>query len=96
MRQLGMLVTAVLVSATAAFAQDTSKVEVSGGWRYYHATINNPSGAVLALDGGVGIRRTDWSARPGWIRSNVRRGGCGRFSLQPGRCVPLLIEAVRV
>jgi hypothetical protein len=40
MRRLGVLVTAVLLtSAASAFADDTSKGEVSGGWRYYHATI---------------------------------------------------------
>ena len=42
MRRIGMLVTGVLLlAAHAASAQDTSKGEVSAGWRYYHATINS-------------------------------------------------------
>ena len=43
MRRLGWLATGVLLlAAPSAFAdEDTSKGEVSAGWRYYHATINS-------------------------------------------------------
>jgi hypothetical protein len=42
MRRLVWLATGVLLlAAPSAFADDTSKGEVSGGWRYYHATINS-------------------------------------------------------
>ena len=42
MRPLGWLVTGVLLlGACPSFAQDSSKGEVSAGWRYYHATINS-------------------------------------------------------
>lgn len=42
MRRLGLLATGVLlIFASSAFAQDTSRGEVSGGWRYYHATIGS-------------------------------------------------------
>src|SRR5688572_3211854 len=42
MRRLGLLAGGVLLlAAHSAFAQDTSKGEVSGGWRYYHATIRS-------------------------------------------------------
>ncbi len=40
MRRFGVFVTGVLLMiAGPAFAQDTSRGEVSGGWRYYHATL---------------------------------------------------------
>ena len=42
MRRLGVLVTGVLLMiAGPAFAQDTSRGEFSGGWRYYHATLSS-------------------------------------------------------
>ena len=42
MRRLGLLAGGVLLlAAHSAFADDTSKGEVSGGWRYYHATIRS-------------------------------------------------------
>jgi hypothetical protein len=41
MRRIGLLVTGVLMVASSAVAQDTSRGEVSGGWRYYHATIRS-------------------------------------------------------
>jgi len=42
MRRLGLLACGVLLlAAHPAFADDTSKGEVSGGWRYYHATIRS-------------------------------------------------------
>jgi hypothetical protein len=41
-RRLGLLVPGVLLMvAGTAFAQDTSRGEFSGGWRYYHATLDN-------------------------------------------------------
>lgn len=40
--RLGLLVPGVLLMfAGTAFAQDTSRGEVSGGWRYYHGTLSN-------------------------------------------------------
>ena len=45
MRRLVCLATGVLLlAAPSAFADDTSKGEVSGGWRYYHATIKSSVG----------------------------------------------------
>jgi hypothetical protein len=42
MRRLGVLVVGVLLlAARSTFADDTSKGEISGGWRYYHAIINS-------------------------------------------------------
>jgi hypothetical protein len=42
MRRLGILVIGVLlITAGAASAQDTSRSEFSGGWRYYHTTLNS-------------------------------------------------------
>lgn len=44
MRILGLSVTCLLwlsAFAPSAFAQDTSRGEYSGGWRYYHATLNS-------------------------------------------------------
>jgi hypothetical protein len=50
MRRLGLLATGVLLlAAPAAFADDTSRGEVSAGWRYYHTTINS---AVTTTFGG--------------------------------------------
>lgn len=44
MKRFVWLATAVLlVSASSAFADDTSKGEVSVGWRYYHGAINDTS-----------------------------------------------------
>lgn len=48
MRRLGLLATGVLLlAAPSAFADDTSKGEVSAGWRYYHTTIRS----AVALTG---------------------------------------------
>ncbi len=42
MRRLGILVISfLLIVAGAASAQDTSRSEFSGGWRYYHATLSS-------------------------------------------------------
>jgi hypothetical protein len=42
MPRLGVLVIAVsLTIAVPAFAQDASRAEFSGGWRYYHATLSS-------------------------------------------------------
>jgi hypothetical protein len=42
MRRIGLLVTGVLLMvAASASAQDTSRGEVSGGWRYYHTRISD-------------------------------------------------------
>jgi len=42
MRRLGVLVTGfLLIVAAAATAQDTSRSEFSGGWRYYHTTLHS-------------------------------------------------------
>ena len=42
MPRLGVLVTGVLLMVVGtASAQDTSRGEVSGGWRYYHATLSS-------------------------------------------------------
>lgn len=42
MQRLVLLVTGVLLmTAGSAFAQDTGKVDVSAGWRYYHAAISS-------------------------------------------------------
>ena len=42
MRPFGVFVTGVLLMIAApAFAQDTSRGEFSGGWRYYHATLSS-------------------------------------------------------
>ena len=42
MRRLGVLVIGfLLVTAGGASAQDTSRSEFSGGWRYYHATLKS-------------------------------------------------------
>ena len=47
MRRLGVLVLGVVVCAAgSASAQDTSRGEVSGGWRYYHATFS-PTTATI-------------------------------------------------
>jgi hypothetical protein len=49
MRRLGLLATGVLLlAAPSAFADDTSRGEVSAGWRYYHTTIGT---AVTSLGG---------------------------------------------
>ncbi len=41
MRRLGVLVLGVvLITARSASAQDASRGEFSGGWRYYHATLS--------------------------------------------------------
>ena len=51
MRRLGLLAGGVLLlAAHSAFAQDTSKGEVSGGWRYYHATIRSSVSLTGASD----------------------------------------------
>ena len=48
MRRLGLLIAGIwLVAAGSAFAQDTSRGEVSAGWRYYHATISSIVRPVL-------------------------------------------------
>ena len=40
MRRIGLLAAAiVLTSASWTFAQDTTRGEFSGGWRYYHASL---------------------------------------------------------
>src|SRR5262245_37192060 len=39
MRKIGLLVIATLLIARPSFTQDMSRGEVSGGWRYYHATL---------------------------------------------------------
>src|SRR6185436_1954337 len=60
MRRLRLMATGVLLrAAPAAFADDTSKGEVSAGWRYYHATIN---GAATTF---VGQRATNDFSK-GW------------------------------
>jgi len=42
MRSFGVFMTGVLLMiAGPAFAQDTSRAEVSGGWRYYRATVSS-------------------------------------------------------
>ena len=42
MRRLGSLIAGIwLIAAGSAFAQDTSRVEASAGWRYYHGTISS-------------------------------------------------------
>lgn len=40
MRRLGLFVFGLLLLANGAYAQDTTHGEISGGWRYYHATLN--------------------------------------------------------
>jgi hypothetical protein len=53
MRRLGWLATGVLLlAAPSAFAEDTSKGEVSLGWRYYHATFASmvPLGATTQVN----------------------------------------------
>src|SRR5262245_47081885 len=47
MRRLGVLVLAVvLIAARSASAQDTSRGEVSGGWRYYHLTFDGTTSPI--------------------------------------------------
>jgi len=47
MRRLGVLVLGiVLITARSASAQDTSRGEVSGGWRYYHLTLDGETSPV--------------------------------------------------
>ena len=41
MRRLGWIFTGVLLLAAPTYAQDTSRGEVSAGWRYYHATFSS-------------------------------------------------------
>lgn len=50
MRSIGVLMTAVLLTvATPGFAQDTSRGEVSAGWRYYHTTIHSVASTALTI-----------------------------------------------
>ena len=47
MRRLCVLVLGVVVSAAgSASAQDASRGELSGGWRYYHATLNPTTSTI--------------------------------------------------
>ena len=58
MRRLGVLVLGVVLIATrSASAQDTSRGELSGGWRYYHATFSGTTSAIPASN-----HRTGWYA----------------------------------
>lgn len=49
MRRVGMLVLGVaLIAARSASAQDTSRGEFSGGWRYYHVRFSGRTSAIPA------------------------------------------------
>ena len=51
MRRLGVLVLGFVVIATKpASAQDTSRGEFSGGWRYYHAMLSLTKSSIPARD----------------------------------------------